>query len=223
MFSEYELSGRPLAIANSDGSVVKTNKARTRVHMEETDQSIHDLESSGNVINSESQWVATCNIHRPYGPHSQVCYLEFATSGDMSDALQETIQNAFKLSDDTVQLISDRYDINGSVKAGERKRHDQTVGSPEIRIGRSQVLPRNMRVYPSNPKNKGNLNSFMFEEWYTCMASVLNKAQTLVLSDGFENLEFLYIHDAIGRYGTQEPIIWSSYTNTLVLCIYFTQ
>ena len=69
-------------------------------------------------------------------------------------------------------------------------RRDQTVGSPEIRISvQSQVLPRNMRAYLSNPRNKDNLNNFIFEEWCTNMSGILDEAQTLALSGRFKNHE----------------------------------
>ena len=46
-----------------------------------------------------------------------------------------------------------------------------------------------MCAYLSNPRNKDNLNNFILEEWCTSMSSILKEAQTLELSDGFENHE----------------------------------
>ena len=46
-----------------------------------------------------------------------------------------------------------------------------------------------MRAYLSNPRNKDNLNNFIFDEWCTRKSGILNEAQTFVLSGGFENHE----------------------------------
>ena len=123
-FFECELPSWPLAIVNSDGSLAKTKKAKTFADLEETGQSIHDPESFRNVINSESQRVAIFIDHMAC-IRRMISRVDIKTFGDMSDALQETIQSAFRLSD-TIQVISDRYryDINGSIKAGERMRRD---------------------------------------------------------------------------------------------------
>ena len=101
-----------------------------------------------------------------------------------------------------------------------------------------------MKAYLSNPKNKDNLNDFVFNEWLHEMPSKLVDGQTLVLAGGFEDHEcvvdgvvnitdifssheeadtrlLLHVNDAKGRYGSKTAVIWSLDTDVLVLCVVF--
>ncbi len=153
--------------------------------------------------------------------------------GDILDGIQQFLIRAF---DDcnTVHVVSDRYDNGMSIKAGERKRRG-FVNAPEIKVNsRDQVLPRNIKAFLSNPRNKDNLNKFAFEEWCKSMPAILTNTQTIVLAGGFEDHEkvveitrdhiqeipelfsnheeadsriFLHVHDSIIRYQTTNAII----------------
>ena len=89
---------------------------------------------------------------------------------------------------DTVHVVSDHYENDISVKAGERKCLGNIVGSPEVVIhSREQILPRNMKAYLSNLKSKDNLNDFVYNKRIKDMPLKLAGRQTLILSGGFEN------------------------------------
>ena len=46
-----------------------------------------------------------------------------------------------------------------------------------------------MKAYFANPKNKDNLNSFVFNELESLAQQVLTESQTLVLAEGFMDHE----------------------------------
>ena len=80
-----------------------------------------------------------------------------STFGDLLAGLEKFIRLGF-LEDNIVQVVSDRYDSTLSIKAGERKRRGHTANSPEVCIySKDQVLPRDMKAYLANPKNKDKL------------------------------------------------------------------
>ena len=74
-------------------------KAQTVADLEETGQSIHDSESFRNVINSDSQRVAIFIDHMAWILRMIPRVGSKPSFDDMFDALQETIQSAFRLSD----------------------------------------------------------------------------------------------------------------------------
>ena len=89
-----------------------------------------------------------------------------------------------------VALISDRYDSKLSIKAEEWKRRRCLSNTPEVIMNyKDQVLPRNMKAYFANPKNKDNLNSLVFNELENLAQQVLTESQPLVLAGGFEDHE----------------------------------
>ena len=54
-----------------------------------------------------------------------------------------------------VQVISDRYDYEESIKSGERKRRVASVKGPEIKIkSGEQVFPSSLKAFLSNLKTK---------------------------------------------------------------------
>ena len=242
-FFEYELSSYPLAIANADGSLTICNKAQTLRDLEAIADASQDPNTFAGTIATEKHFTATFIDH-------MACLQKMAsrtgvqTFGDLADGLQKIVENAFR-DGDTVHVVSDRYGNELSIKAGERKRRGQTIESPEVKIrSRDQALPRNMKAYLSNPKNKDNINDFTFEEWIKKLPDVLTADQSLVLSGGFKNHErvveirngkvmdlpelystqeeadsriFLHVHNSVTRYNTQNAIIWSPDTDVLVL------
>ena len=171
-----------------------------------------------------------------------------STFGDLLAGLEKFIRLGF-LEGNIVQVVSDRYDSTLSIKAGERKRRGHTANSPEVCIySKDQVLPRNMKAYLASPKNKDNLNAFVFSELETLMPCKLDPSQTLVLSGGFVDHErvialskdsvkelydlyssqeeadtrlMLHIHDACTRFGINTAIIWSPDTDVFILGIHF--
>ena len=144
-----------------------------------------------------------------------------------------------------VALISNRYDSKLSIKAGERKRHGCLSNSPEVIVNsKDQVLLRNMKAYFANPKNKDDLNSFVFNELEGLAQQVLTESQSLVLAAGFSDHEravsvssgkkedlfevfsdqqeadtriMLQISDCIKRTGISTAIVWSPDTDVFIL------
>ena len=79
--------------------------------------------------------------------------------------------------------MSDKYDALYSIKAGEGKRHGNIAGSPEAVVHSvKQVLPRNIKMFLDNPKNKDSLNNFVFSEWENTMPQKIGESQVLVLA-----------------------------------------
>lgn len=100
------------------------------------------------------------------------------TFGDLTDSVCQYVMSAFS-EGDTVHVVSDQYENDISIKVGERKRRGNIVGSPEVVIySREQILPRNMKAYLSNPKNKDNLNDFVCNKWINDMPAKLAGGQS---------------------------------------------
>ena len=80
-----------------------------------------------------------------------------------------------------MHVVSDHYENDISIKAGERKRQGSILGSPEVDIhSRERIIPRNMKAYLSNLKNKDNLNDFVYKIWINEMPPKLTEGQTLI-------------------------------------------
>lgn len=244
---EYELSTVPVAIANPDGSLFKSNKAQTLKDLEtEASASLHHDDFMSTIRGQKDQ---TAIFIDHMACVQRVCFRTgMNTFGDVTDSLGRYIISAFS-EGDIVQVISDHYEYDISIKAGERKRRGNISGSPEIKVrSRDQILPRNMKAYLSNPKNKDNLNDFMFNEWLHEMPSKLAEGQTLVLAGGFkdhqrvvsvtsngvDNVDYLFssheeadtrlllhVNDSKTRFGSKNAVIWSPATDVLVLCVAF--
>ena len=76
-----------------------------------------------------------------------------------------------------VGVISDKYGSKLYIKAGERKRRGCLSNFPDVIVhSKDQVLPRNMKVYFANPKNKDNLNSSVFKELESLAHRVTNSS-----------------------------------------------
>ena len=111
------------------------------------------------------------------------------TFGDLLTCISQFVFSAFR-EGSLVALISDRYNSKLSIKTGERKRCGCLSNSPEVIVNsKDQVLLRNMKAYFANPKNKDNLNSFVFNELESLAQQVLTESQTLVLAGGFSDHE----------------------------------
>ena len=107
-----------------------------------------------------------------------------------------------------------------------------------------------MKTYLANPKNKDNLNNFIFSEWEKRMSQKIEQSQLLVLAGGFQEHErvigisrnhveeldevysnheeadtrlILHIQFSIERFGTKRAVIWSPDTDVMILGVFFAQ
>ena len=105
-----------------------------------------------------------------------------------------------------------------------------------------------MKAYFANPKNKDNLNSFVFNELENLVQQVRTESQTLVLAGGFSDHEravsassgkkedllevfsdqqeadtriMLQISDRIKHFGISTAVVWSSDTDVFMLSARF--
>ena len=162
--------------------------------------------------------------------------------------LQNFVHLAFS-EGNTVHIVSDKYDALNSIKAGERRSRGNITGSPEVVVHSvKQVLPRNTKTLLANPKNKDNLDNFIFSEWENTMPQKMGESQVLVLAGGFQDHErvvaisrnhvevaeevysndeeadtrlILHIQCSIERFGTRHAIVWSPHTDVMILGVYF--
>ena len=160
---KHELTNVPVAIANSDGSLYKANKSQTLKDIElETGATLY-YDDFRNTVRGQNAHTAVFIDH-------MACIQTVSsrtginTFGDLTDSVCQYVMSVFS-EGDTVHVVSDHYKNDISIKAGERKRRWNIVGSPEVVIhSREQILPRNMKAYLSNPKNKDNLNDFVYNK-----------------------------------------------------------
>ena len=105
-----------------------------------------------------------------------------------------------------------------------------------------------MKTFLADPKNKDNLNNFIFSEWENTMPQKIGESQVLVLAGGFQDHErvvaisrnhvevvedvysnheeadtrlILHIQCSIERSGTRRAIVWSPDTDVMILGVYF--
>ena len=86
------------------------------------------------------------------------------TFGHLSDALITIVLSAFNYGN-LIHVVPDRYDIEDSIKSGERAR--RTVSKTlEAKIkGRETQLPSNIKTFLMNNKKKSNLIAFLINDW----------------------------------------------------------
>ena len=236
-----------MALINSDGSLSKTNKVQVSHVLEEhgspskdpelfVQAYVNDKENTGIFIDDMAV-VQKCLSRSGIN-----------TFGDLLTCISQFVFSAFR-EGSFVAIISDRYDSKLSIKAGERKQHACLSNSPEVVvISKDQVLPRNMKAYFGNPKNKDNLNSFVFKELESLAQQVVTESQTLVLAGGFTDHEravsvysgkkddllevfsdqqeadtriILQISDCIKRFGISIVFVWSPDTDVFILSAHF--
>ena len=246
-FFEYELSDVPLALANDDGSLSKTNKAQTLRDLESYAPSIESFDS---FVDDPERDLQETAVFIDYMAVVQILSVKggIRTFGQLVSEVIKFIKRGF-LEGNCVHVISDRYDYEESIEAGERKRRGANMNAPEIKVkARDQVFPSSLRAFLSNPKNKDNFNSFAFKEMVSVFKEELSEGQHLVLSGGFEDHEkvvhvfpestkelqdvfstqdeadtrlWLHVNDAAERFGTKTAIIWAPDTDVLVIGIHF--
>ena len=131
------------------------------------------------------------------------------TFGDLLTCIREFVFSAF-CERSLVAFISDRYDSKLSINAGERKRRGCLSSSPEVIVNsKDQVLPRNIKAYFANLKNKDKLNSFVFNELESLVQQVLTESRTLVLTG-----EVLQITKGLSLFPVERKKICSRYFPT---------
>ena len=163
--------------------------------------------------------------------------------GELADSLARTVLHSFAYSNN-VHVVPDRYNLEDSIKSGERCRRT-LYKSLEVKIkGRETKLPSNMKKFLMNKKNKSNLIAFLISDWCKTMQNKLTEHQSVVLADeegyavivtqtGTSNIPELYSdHEeadsrmfAHAKYAVDNQeagriVITSPDTDVAVLCIY---
>ena len=64
-----------------------------------------------------------------------------------------------------VHIVPDRYDIEDSIKAGERGRRAKKSAIKIIIQNHQTKLPVSLKLYLSSGKNKSNLLLFLVSDW----------------------------------------------------------
>ena len=244
---KFELSNVPLALANNDGSLSKTNKAQTMKDLEAYAPAIHTTDS---FIDDPERDLKHTAVFIDYMAVVQTLSSKggIRTFGQLVFEVIKIIKRGF-LEGNCVHVVSDRYDYAESIKSGERKHRGATSDSPEIKSkARDQVFPCSLKTFLSNPKNKDNFDNFAFQEMADTFQEELTVDQHLILSGGFEDHKrvvqvscggtqdieeffstqdeadtriWLHVNDAAVRYNTKTVIIWSPDTDVFVLGIHF--
>ena len=235
-----------MALTNSDGSLLKTNKAQVMHVLEEQGSPSKDPELFAQAYVNDKENT------RVFIDHMAVVQKYSSRSGinTFGDSLHVLVSLCFRLSlREALLLLSDRYDSKLSIKAGERKRRGCLSNSPKVIVNsKDQVLPRNMKAYFVSPNEKDNLNSFVFNELESLAQQVLTESQALVLAEGFSDHErpvsvssgkkedllevfsdqqeadtkiMLQISDCIKLFEISTAIVWSPDTDVFTLSAHF--
>ena len=102
----------------------------------------------------------------------------------LTDALITVVLSAFNYGN-LIHVVADRYDIEDSIKSGERARRAVSKTS-EVKIkGRETQLPSNIKKFLMNNKNKSNLIAFLMNDGCEKIPPKLTNNQSLVI--GQEN------------------------------------
>ena len=169
---KYELSAIPLSLFYPNGTMRKTDKSKLLHELEMKESSMSELPPSSHSA-TVVDFMALIQIGTSLKPKS---------FDQLKKFLESSISSAYRESS-KVALVPDRYDITLSIKADERSRRS-TTKSPEIAIhNESQKLPKDLQNYLSNPKNKVNLVTFLFDLWALHFPSKLKENQVLYLAN----------------------------------------
>jgi len=169
----YELAPVPLSLANMDGSLRKTQKSNLLKEL--------NMECNAQTV-------------LPGGNNDQTAYVidllaiiqmtskgNLKTFGELSDVIATSVMAKFHFAFE-VHVVPDRYDVEHSIKAGERSRRSQWR-SIEVKIqGQDTKLPSCLKRYLSNGKNKSNLLSFLVDDWSKRLPLQLKDGQALFLA-----------------------------------------
>jgi hypothetical protein len=167
----YELAQVPLALANLDGSMIKTSKSMLLKELEIDGKSTMTLPKATHNSAYIIDLLAVVQM---------LSKGTLATFGDLSDAIGGQILQKYQYANE-VHIVPDWYDRKLSITSDERDR--RTRGSAvEIRIkSRSTKLPSSLKSYLSNSKNKTNLLTCLVSDWCTEMPAKLTDYQVLYI------------------------------------------
>ena len=112
----YELSSIPQAIADSDGSLSKTNKAQTLRDLE-TDVQSTDNEHLMQIVNKSETAVFVDHMACVQKLTSRG---GISTFGDLFNELTKFVRLAFR-EGNTMHIVSDKYDALNSIKDVHRR------------------------------------------------------------------------------------------------------
>ena len=242
----YKLASVPMALTDSHGSLLKTNKAQVMHVLEEHVSPSKDPELFAQAYVNDKENTGVFIDHMAIAQKCSSCS-GINTLGHLLTCISQLVFSAF-LEGSLAVLISNRYDSKLSIKAKERKQRGCLSNSPEVIVNsKDQVLPRNMKAYFANPKNKDNLNSFVFNELESLAQKVLKESQTPVLAGGFldhkravsvssgkkdlvevfsdqqkaDTRIMFQISGCIKCFGISTAIVWSPDTDVFILSAYF--
>ena len=169
----YELASVPLALANMDGSLRKPTKSTLLKELE-----MDSLSESTLPAYSLHQ---TAYIVGLLAIIQMLSKGKMKTFGELSDTIAGTIIAKFQFASQ-VHIVPDRYDVEDSIKSGERSRRSQWTAI-EIKIqSRETKLPASLKRYLSSGKNKSNLLTFLLSDWCENLPGQLKDGETLILA-----------------------------------------
>lgn len=159
----YALKSAPLPLANFNGSMVKTDKAKL----------MHAIEES--VPDPVVTQVPALNalLVDAMALLQQLTKLDAKTFGDFADEiLSLLISMAKHRQSSRVDFVCDRYP-KASIKGSERERRAHT-GSQVVRIyGREQKRPKQWKKFMAEGVNKEEIIQFLFQCWSKCNPAAL--------------------------------------------------
>ena len=171
----YELSSVPLSLSTLDGSLRKPKKAVL----------LHEIEIKREAVIELQQFQGqTATILDLMAKVQSLTEGKKTTFGHLSDALITVVLSAFNYGN-LIHVVADRYEIEDSIKSGERARRAVSK-TLEVKIkGRETQLPSNIKNFLMNNKNKSNLIAFLMNDWCEKIPPKLTNNQSLVI--GQEN------------------------------------
>lgn len=169
----FSLNAFPPAIANIDGSLVKTNKA-TLVHaildMVDKNANFNDLPCNNTLILDGMAILQQIqNIPNTFG--------ELAI-----DVIKYIVNLSINYKCKNVHFVTDNYP-SISIKNSERERRSDGNGAVINIRSPCQKLPKQFKKFLTNGQNKEALIHFIYEQWPVLDATLL-KGQTVFISHG---------------------------------------
>ena len=154
----YELASVPLALANMDGFLRKPTKSTLLKELE--------MDSLAKSTLPADSLHETAYIVYLLAIIQMLLKGKMKTFGKLSNTIAGTtcIIAKFQFTSQ-VHIVLDRYDVEDSIKSGERSRRSQWTAI-EIKIqSRETKLPASLKRYLSGGKNKSNLLTFLLSDW----------------------------------------------------------
>lgn len=104
-----------------------------------------------------------------------------STFGELSDKLLNIVINSHSYT----AVVGDSYQVDKSIKAGERARRGKILMQEIRNPSRDTPLPKQRIKMLSNPRNKANIADFLFQDWVDKCMDRLEDGQYLYLAGGF--------------------------------------